>query len=413
MSSALAAELREAAQLVAQVAAGRSLAAAAPRAALLDLTHGTLRRYGRVQALVRELSRRSRPDALVEALLWCALYALESGRYADYTVVDQAVRACRLLERWSAKGYVNAVLRAYLRERQSLQARIAGDPQARYQHPAWWIELVRAAYPDAWPSVLDGGNSHPPMALRVNRRRGSVAEYEARLTAAGIASQRPGADALLLPRPVPVQLLPGFGDGDVSVQDAGAQRAAGCLELAAGLRVLDACAAPGGKSAHVLESADVELTGLDADAERLQRAARNLERLRLRATLLAADCTRPEQWWDGEPFDRVLADVPCTASGVARRHPDLKWLRRAGDVATFAAQQAAILDALWQVLRPGGKLLYITCSVFPPENEEVVEAFVARAPGASRLPLPDAQPAQLLPSAQHDGFFYALILKGR
>ena len=413
MSGALAAELREAAQLVAQVAAGRSLAAAAPRGALLDLTHGTLRRYGRVQALVSELSVRSRPDSLVESLLWCALYALESGRYADYTVVDQAVRACRLLERWSAKGYVNAVLRAYLRERQSLESRIARDPQARHQHPAWWIELVRAAYPDAWPAVLQGGNSHPPMALRVNRRRGSVAEYEARLAAAGIASQRCGADALLLPRPLPVQLLPGFGDGEVSVQDAGAQRAAGCLDLAAGLRVLDACAAPGGKTAHVLESADVELTGLDADAERLQRAARNLERLRLRATLLAADCTRPEEWWDGKPFDRVLADVPCSASGVARRHPDLKWLRRAGDVATFAAQQAAILDALWQVLRPGGKLLYVTCSVFPRENEEVVEAFVARAPGASRLPLPDAQPAQLLPSAQHDGFFYALILKGQ
>jgi 16S rRNA (cytosine967-C5)-methyltransferase len=411
VSGALAGELLEASRLVAHVAAGRSLSGAAPRGAVLDLTHGTLRRYGRVQALVRELSRRARPDALLEALLWCALYALESGRYADYTVVDQAVRACALLERWSAKGYVNAVLRAYLRERHSLESRIAADPQARHQHPAWWIELLRSAYPDAWQSVLASGNSHPPMTLRVNRRRGSVSGYEARLVAAGIASRRLSGEALFLPQPVPVQLLPGFAEGDVSVQDAGAQRAARCLELEPGLRVLDACAAPGGKAGHVLETADVELTALDDDAERLRRAERNLERLQQRATLLAADCRRLEQWWDGRPFDRVLADVPCSASGVARRHPDLKWLRRAGDIASFAAQQGAILEALWQVLRPGGKLLYVTCSVFPPENEEVVEGFVGRAPGARRLPLPDAEPAQLLPSAQHDGFFYALIQK--
>jgi 16S rRNA (cytosine967-C5)-methyltransferase len=408
---ALAGELREAAELVSHVAAGRSLSGAAPRSALLDLTHGTLRRYGRMQALVRELSRRARPDALLEALLWCALYALESGRYAEYTVVDQSVRACGLLERWSAKGYVNAVLRKYLRERSSLESRIAADPQARYQHPAWWIDLVQAGYPDAWESILQGGNSHPPMSLRVNPRRGTVPAYESRLAAAGIASHRLSGEALLLPRPVPVQLLPGFAQGDVSVQDVGAQRAARCLELETGLRVLDACAAPGGKAGHILETADVELTALDADAERLKRAERNLERLQQRATLIAADCTRLEQWWDGKPFDRVLADLPCSASGVARRHPDLKWLRRAGDVATFAAQQGAILDALWQVLRPGGKLLYVTCSVFPPENEEVVQAFVARAPGARSLPLPDADPAQLLPSAQHDGFFYALIQK--
>jgi 16S rRNA (cytosine967-C5)-methyltransferase len=382
-----------------------------PRGAQLDLTHGTLRRYGRVQALVRELSRRGRPDALVEALLWCSLYALESARYADYTVVDQAVRACRLLEKWNAKGYVNAVLRAYLRERESLEVRIAGDPEARYQHPAWWIDLVRAAYPHAWHAILESGNAHPPMALRINRRRTTLAAYQARLAAQGIAARCIGGDALLLERPLPVELLPGFADGEASVQDVAAQRTAGCMDLAAGLRVLDACAAPGGKTAHLLESADLELTALDADAGRLQRAARNLERLRLRATLVAADCTRLEHWWDGAPFDRVLADVPCTASGVARRHPDLKWLRRAGDVAAFAQRQGAILDALWQVLRADGKLLYVTCSVFPRENDEVVEAFVARSPGARRLPLPDAQPAQLLPDAEHDGFFYALIQK--
>jgi 16S rRNA (cytosine967-C5)-methyltransferase len=230
--SALAAALRDAAPMVERVAAGMSLAAEferraeggseTPRAALIDLTHGTLRRYGRVQAIVRQLSRRASGDALVEALLWCSLYALESGRYAEYTVVDQAVRACGLLERWNAKGYVNAVLRGFLRERGSLEARIQADVEARYQHPRWWIEIVRAAYPADAEAVLAAGNSHPPMCLRVNRRRASVAPYQERLLATGIGSRTLGNEALLLERPVPVERLPGFDSGEVSVQDAAA-----------------------------------------------------------------------------------------------------------------------------------------------------------------------------------------------
>jgi len=418
---ALAGALRDAARMVARVAEGRSLAAEfervaedgteTPRAALLDLTHGTLRRYGRVQRVVRELSRQERSDPLVEALLWCSLYALESGRYAEYTVVDQAVRACALLEKWTAKGYVNAVLRGSLRSRAMLESRIAADEEARYQHPRWWIDLVRAAYPAQWEQVLAAGNSHPPMALRVNRRRIGLAEYEARLAAEGIVTRRVGGEALLLERALPAERLPGFAAGEVSVQDAAAQRAAPCLDLAAGQRVLDACAAPGGKSAHMLELADVALTALDADAARAGRITRNLERLGLAARVAIADCSQLAQWWDGVPFDRILADVPCSASGVARRHPDLKWLRRAQDIGAFAARQAAILDALWQALGAGGKLLYVTCSVFPQENESVVEAFVARAPGARRLPLADGRAAQWLPEAGHDGFYYALIEK--
>jgi len=418
---ALAGALRDAARMVARVAEGRSLAAEfervaedgteTPRAALLDLTHGTLRRYGRVQRVVRELSRQERSDPLVEALLWCSLYALESGRYAEYTVVDQAVRACALLEKWTAKGYVNAVLRGSLRSRAMLESRIAADEEARYQHPRWWIDLVRAAYPAQWEQVLAAGNSHPPMALRVNRRRIGLAEYEARLAAEGIVTRRVGGEALLLERALPAERLPGFAAGEVSVQDAAAQRAAPCLDLAAGQRVLDACAAPGGKSAHMLELADVALTALDADAARAGRITRNLERLGLAARVAIADCSQLAQWWDGVPFDRILADVPCSASGVARRHPDLKWLRRAQDIGAFAARQAALLDALWQALGAGGKLLYVTCSVFPQENESVVEAFVARAPGARRLPLADGRAAQWLPEAGHDGFYYALIEK--
>jgi 16S rRNA (cytosine967-C5)-methyltransferase len=419
--SALAAALRDAAPMVERVAAGASLAAEfervaeegvdTPRAALIDLTHGTLRRYGRVQAIVRQLSRRARGDPLVEALLWCSLYAFESGRYADYTVVDQAVRACGLLERWNAKGYVNALLRGFLRERGSLETRIQADLEARYQHPRWWIEKLRAAYGAEADALLAGGNSHPPMCLRVNRRRGSVAQYQQRLQEAGIGARALGEEALLLDRPVPLERLPGFDSGEVSVQDAGAQRAAHCLDLADGQRVLDACAAPGGKSGHILERAAVQLTALEADPARCERLQRNLARLGLPARTVHADCTRLADWWDGEPFDRVLADVPCSASGIVRRHPDIKWLRRADDLAAFAARQGAILDALWQVLGADGKLLYATCSVFPQENDAVIEAFLQRTPRANRLALPDGGAAQGRPGAERDGFYYALIRK--
>jgi len=418
----LAEALAAAAALVARVAAGRSLTAElesvaeesppASRAALADLCYSTLRRYGRSQAIVAALSRRAgAADPLVEALLWCAFYALESGRYADYTVVDQAARACVAMRRTGAKGYVNALLRGYLRARPTLEARLAADPVAHHQHPAWWIERVRAAYPSGWESMLAAGNQHPPMCLRVNVRRTTADAYGQRLVAEGIPARRVGAAALLLEKPVPVDRLPGFAAGDVSVQDAGAQRAANLLDLRAGQRVLDACAAPGGKSAHIAETADVELTALDIDAARSADVKRNLARLGLAAEVRAADCGAPETWWNGAAFDRILADVPCSASGVARRHPDIKWLRRATDVAAFAARQARILDALWRTLAPDGKLLYVTCSVFPEENGAVIDAFAARTPGARHAPLADGAPAQLLPGPGHDGFFFALIEK--
>jgi 16S rRNA (cytosine967-C5)-methyltransferase len=418
----LAESLAAAAELVARVAGGRSLAPAFDqgserkdtlrRAALLDLCHGTLRRYGRMQAIVAALSRRTQArDPLVEALLWCSLYALDSGRYAAYTVVDQAVRACVQLRREAAKGYVNALLRAYRRGSAALQNRLAADAEARYWHPRWWIERVRTAYPQRWEQVLEAGNSPPPMALRVNLNRTSAAACVAQLQARGIPTEQRGESTLLLSKPVPVDELPGFAQGEVSVQDLGAQRAAALLDLRAGQRVLDACAAPGGKSAHMLEIAPVALTALDVDRARCADVARNLQRLGLEARLRVADCTELEAWWDGVAFERVLADVPCTASGVVRRHPDIKWLRRATDVAAFAARQARILDALWRVLAPGGKLLYVTCSVFPEENGAVVDAFLARAPQARRLPLPGGAAEQLLPGPEHDGFYFALLAK--
>ena len=413
----LAAQLAHAARSVARVAAGRSLAdefAAFPessRGALIDLTHGTLRRYGRVQAIVTALSHRGRPDALIEALLWASLYALESGRYRDHTVVDEAVKACGLLERWPAKGFVNALLRGYLREREAIEARLAQDPEALHQYPQWWIDLLRAAEPAHWQDVLRAGNGHPPMALRINRRRTRAEDYLARLQADGLAARSLGNEAILLERPLPVERVPGFAAGEVSVQDAGAQRAAYCLDLLDGQRVLDACAAPGGKSAHILELAQVELTAVDVDAARAARIAPALRRLGLDAAVIVGDSAQPETWWDGRPYDRILADVPCSASGIVRRHPDVKWLRRAADLAAFAERQLGLLRALWRLLAPGGKLLYATCSVFPQENERVVGAFLAGERAARRHATADGAAAQWLPDAEHDGFFYALIQK--
>lgn len=418
--AALAVQLAETARLVSRVAAGRSLAdemdrlappALASRAALIDLAHGTLRRYGRVQAIVAGLSRKGRPDALVEALLWTAIYALDSARYSEHTAVDEAVKACGLIEQWPAKGYVNALLRGFLRQRSALEAQLAKAPEAHYQHPLWWIEELRRAYPEHWQQALAAGNAHPPMTLRVNRRRVQVDGYQTRLAAESIATQRLGEAGLLLERPLPVERLPGFAAGEVSVQDIGAQRAAHCLDLADGQYILDACAAPGGKTAHILELADVAVTALDVDAARAARIGPALERLGLRAEVRSADATRPDEWWDGRPFDRILADVPCSASGIVRRRPDVKWLRRSNDLARFAAQQRALLSALWRVLAPGGKLLYATCSIFPQENDAVVAAFLDSEAGARQLPLPDGARPQWLPDAEHDGFFYALIQK--
>ena len=418
---ALAESLRAAAVVVAQVAAGRSLSATLERAAeecgggvraaVTDLCYGTLRSYGRVQATVRHLSRRGAPSAQVEALLWCALYALESGRYADYTVVDQAVRACGALGQRRATAYVNALLRARLRLRRSIETQLASDPVARHQHPAWWMDRLRAAYPRQWDRILAAGNDRPPMCLRVNARRMPALQYVERLATHGIGARVLEGGAVLLQRPLPVDRLPGFGEGEVSVQDAGAQRAVPLLDLRAGQRVLDACAAPGGKSAHILESSDVALTALDLDASRCAILTRNLQRLGLAAQVRAADCCEPAAWWDGKAYERILADVPCSASGVARRHPDMKWLRRETDIAAYAARQARILDALWRLLTPGGKLLYATCSVFPEENDAVIEALLHRTCAARRLELPGRAAAQLLPDAEHDGFYFALLEK--
>jgi len=373
--------------------------APAVRPAALDLAYTCLRDHGRGDFLLGRLLERPLQDHTARALLLVALARLERRPDEAHTRVDQAVTAAG--KRF--KGLVNAVLRNFLRRREDLLAAAAADPVARWRHPAWWLGALQQAYPEGWQDIAAAGNTHPPMCLRLNRRRPASADF---------SGKQVGETAFLLETPLPVERLPGFREGQLSVQDWGAQQAAPLLDAQPGMRVLDACAAPGGKTAHLLELADLELTALELDPQRARRITENLARLGLAAAVITGDAGDPAGWWDGRPFDRILADVPCSASGEVRRHPDIKWLRRPADVAGFAQTQARILDALWPLLAPGGKMLYCTCSVFPEENGEQVRAFVARHPDARRLLTGGASDElQLLPAADHDGFYYALLEK--
>ena len=399
------------------------------------LSFEVLRRLGGAQA-ARALLAPKNPPPRVDSLLVCALallWPVARPAYAEHTVVDQAVEAARKRAPASA-GFVNAVLRRFIREREALVQAAERDPQGAYNHPPWWIERVRQDWPTQWQAVLRANNEHPPMSLRVNARRGSAQAYAERLAGLGIAARPIGPLApqgLVLERPQPVTALPGFAEGEASVQDAAAQLAAPLLlephqDLAPvppGARVLDACAAPGGKTAHLLElRPDLELLALDADAGRLARVQDNLNRLQLRAALKAADARDTAAWWDGRPFDAILLDAPCSASGIVRRHPDVRWLRRPGDIGSLAQIQAQLLAALWPTLKPGGRLVYATCSIFKAEGQSQVDAFLQRHGDARAvevkgvtghlLPLADnVSQAAAAQASMVDGFFYALLLK--
>jgi 16S rRNA (cytosine967-C5)-methyltransferase len=428
--------LERSADALQAVSAGRSLndqLAAVPadlRPGVQALTFHALRHLGSAAELLRALAPRP-PTPSVEALLCVALALLwpdPHPRYPAHTLVDQAVSAARRRTPRAA-AFVNAVLRRFLREREARVAQALVSPVAAWNHPAWWIEQLRRDWPQHWQALLAAANQHPPMTLRVNRRRSTGGAYVQRLAAQGrqahvLDDPVYGGQAVVLAQPCPVEALPGFADGEVSVQDAAAQRAAWLLAgcgLPPGARVLDACAAPGGKTAHLLELADLALLALDSDARRLQRVDDTLRRLRLQAELKAGDASLPAAWWDGQPFDAVLLDAPCSASGIVRRHPDIRWLRRASDLPALAALQARLLDALWPLLKPGGWLLYATCSVFKCEGQAQIDAFLQRH-GAAAAALDRASPGHLLtvPDNQgdaagsdplHDGFYLALIRK--
>ncbi len=380
--------------------------APAERAAVMDITHGALRHYGWLRGALDKLLSRPLTDSRIDRLLIVALYQLEHTQAAPYAIVDHAVRVAAAHEGGGLKGLTNAVLRNFQRRHDELAAALRREPTAFWNHPDWWVGAVQQAYPKDWKAILTASNQHPPMTVRVNRRRLSVADWLSRLQEAGLEGVVLEGDAVRLVKPVPVDKLPGFAEGDVSVQDAGAQLAADWLEVADGMRVLDACAAPGGKTCHLLERAQLNLTAVDNDAHRLQRVQSNLTRLGLSARCLTGDASRPKAWWDGQMFDRVLADVPCSASGVARRHPDIKWTRRPTDIPSLGRQQGALADALWALVAPGGKMLYATCSIFPTENRRQIDAFLTRHVNAEL-----ERDIQLLPDENHDGFYYALIRK--
>ena len=437
---ALSRLLEQTADAVQAVRGGRSLTevlAACPgplRPGTQALSFLVLRRLGAAQAVRAILAPRTPPPA-VEALLLSALALLwpdDAPPYADHTLVDQAVTAARRRAPQSA-SFLNAVLRRFLRERDALVAAVLKQPTARWNHPQWWIDRLKADWPTQWQAILAAAQERPPMCLRVNVRQSSGAQYLQRLEAAGLAARLVDTQTIVLDVPVPVDRLPGFADGAVSVQDAAAQRAAPLLVgagLPPGARVLDACAAPGGKTAHLLELADLDVLAIDADPQRLARVDDTLARLRLPARTRAGDGRRPADWWDGQPFDAILLDAPCSAAGIVRRHPDIRWLRRAEDIAALGRIQAELLDALWPTLKPDGWLLYATCSVFREEGEHQIDAFLQRR-GASGAHLDGRSPGHLLPLPDNgstgasspdsgtalgsqgvaDGFYYALLRK--
>lgn len=388
-----------------------------------EMAYGTIRYYFALSALLSHFLRKPlKPkDGDVYALLLVGAYQLLHMRAATHAAVNETVASAEALGKEWAKGLVNGVLRSMLRAGAEEWRRVIATSadEARFNHPAWLLSILRDDWPDAWESICLANDTRAPMALRVNVRKISRSDYLAKLAGAGIAAQ-PGApdSAVVLEAPLAVERLPGFRDGEVSVQDAAAQFAAHLVAPSAGQRVLDACAAPGGKASHLLELADVDLVALDFDAARLQRVHQNFARLGLAGEIVVGDAGTPEKWWDGRPFDRILLDAPCSGTGVIRRHPDIKLLRRPDDIPRLVATQARLLNALWPLLKPGGKLLYATCSILKTENDGQAAAFLAARNDARALPvdLPGgrAQSAgcQVLPGDRGmDGFYYAYLEK--
>ena len=394
-----------------------------------ELAQGALRWQHRHAELLRRLLDRPRPGSKLEALLSVGLFQLGRTRVPSHAAVSACVAAAKSLLAPTRAGVVNAVLRRYLRQRSELEAAADRKPESRFSHPGWMIRRLRAAWPGHWESVLHAANRKPPLWLRVNRSRISRRQYRAAQLNAGTwrcGLPRGLPDALQLDPPRPAARIPGFTAGLVSVQDAGAQLAVPLLGAAPGMRILDACAAPGGKTAQLLETCPKisELVALDSDAGRLVRLQENLDRLGLKAEMRAGDAQRPDEWWDGRQFDRILLDAPCSATGVIRRHPDIKHLRRPADIQRFARLQSRLLRSLWPLLKPGGRLLYSACSVLPEETACVVGSFLGENRGLARevrgaggssggwaLPLSDCG-YQALPGRRGaDGHFNALLEK--
>ncbi|MAL50214.1 MULTISPECIES: 16S rRNA (cytosine(967)-C(5))-methyltransferase RsmB [unclassified Methylophaga] len=386
-----------------------------------QLTYGVIRWFFALESILQQLL--SKPlktkDADVQALLLVGIYQLRSLRIPDHAALSETVNASKRLNKQWASGLINACLRNYQRQQKTLEETLAEQTVTEYAHPAWLIEKYQADWPDLWQDILSANNQQPPMMLRVNSREYSQSEYLELLekaTIPGIAIEN-CPQGILLQQACDVFALPGFVEGAVSVQDGAAQQVVDLLDLQPNQRILDACSAPGGKTCHILERfPNNEVIAVDISQERLKQVEENLSRLNLSANCLAADASNPQNWWNGEQFDRILIDAPCTGSGVIRRHPDIKLLRKAEDIEQLVRQQQALLDNLWPLLKPDGLLIYTTCSALKQENELQIEAFLQRQPEAMEQ-LPSRAPArrvsfgyQLLPGDNHlDGFYYACL----
>ena len=380
------------------------------------LAYGAIRFLGENQFFIHQLIDKKITNKKIEALLCVALFQLNHDQSTDFTVVNEAVEAAKLINKSWAGSFVNGVLRNFIRQKERLQTELKNDEEAFYSYPLWWINLIKQNYTNDWESILLNGNKHPPLTLRINERKTNLKQYEEKLKSEAISYRVLGNIALELTQPTPVEKIPGFMDGEVSIQDFGAQLAAKLLDLQDGQICLDACSAPGGKTGHMLEIADIELVSIDHQKDRLYKVKENLERLHLNAYLKCADLIAVNTWWNEKLFDRILLDAPCSASGVVRRHVDIKWLRRPRDIEMFAKQQKAMLEAMWQLLKKGGKLLYATCSIFHDENQKVINHFIKEHKDAKEVKWSvDSEYSkyenQLIPSENHDGFFYALLEK--
>ena len=387
-----------------------------------EICYGVLRDYYRLALIADGLLKKpfKAKDGDLHTLILVGLYQLIAMRTPNHAAVSETVTATKDLNKTWARGLTNAVLRNFLREKDQRLEQASQSEEAIWAHPQWLIDDMRNAWPEQWKNILNANNQRPPMTLRINQSQGTTNEYISELTTVDIPSKQSVIidSAVQLSQPTDITNLPGFTDGRVSVQDTAAQLATILLKLKKGQRVLDVCAAPGGKTGHILESADVDLTAVDIDTSRLEKVAQNLLRIGKTATLTTGDAKNPESWWDGQPYDRILLDAPCSATGVIRRHPDIKILRRASDIAALAELQIQILKAVWLLLKPGGMLLYATCSVLPLENSEQIEAFLEECPDCLPVPIEaewgrsSGLGRQILPGENDmDGFYYACLKK--
>lgn len=417
-ASSLAYQISMAAHVVAAVRQGYSMQHALSTIKIEDtarpnvqrLSFDTMRHWGCTHFWLTRFIPNA-PTIWVQALLCVALTQLRLETKDSFILVDQTVDAAENFKP-HAKGLVNAILRKFLREQEQWESLIKDNLEATYNYPLWWINAVKAEYPNQWQSILTVGNTHPPMTLRVNKQQQTTSTYLSLLHTQDIGAKLvPNSEAIILDAPCHVTALPHFFDGAVSIQDTAAQHAAKLLDLYDGLRVLDACAAPGGKTGHILEQYNVDLTALEKDEIRAQRITENLNRLKLKAKVVVCDANNAHLWWDKKPYDRILLDAPCSASGIVRRHPDIRWLRNPDDLSGLAQQQMQLLRTMWQVLAIGGRLLYCTCSIFKSEGEDIIGLFIKNNTNAQRVELPITQ---LLPQTNdnnHDGFFYAALIK--